>query len=173
MTSTIKRYGVFYILILLFGFVLSYLILGDSQENYDKSEIVGYSIMLLASVTVFLAIKEYKTKQNNGNLSFIQGFKIGISVSAIGGLGFGLYNWVYINWLNPNFLSDYMAYSEQQIRDSGLSEAQINQQLAELAEYSDLIQHQGFNVLLMFATVFLIGLLFTVVSALALKTTQK
>jgi hypothetical protein len=170
MANVIGRFGLIYILILAICFFLSFIILEDSPDNYKIGEIVGYSIMLLASITIFFAIKEFKEKHNNGQLGFIQGLKIGTLVSIMGGVGFGVYNWIYLNWLNPNFTTEYMAYSEQQIKSSGLPEKEINTQLAELAQYSDLFQSDLFNVLLMFTTVFIIGLLFTLVSSAALKT---
>lgn len=173
MVSVIGRFGLIYVLILASCFYLSFVVLEDTPENYDIGEIVGYSIMLLASITIFFAIKEFKEKHNNGQLGFLDGLKIGTMLSTIGGIGFGVYNWIYLTWLNPNFTTEYMAYSEQQIRSSGLSEQEINTQLAELAQYSELIQSDWFNVFLMFMTVFIIGLLFTLVSAAALKTPNK
>jgi hypothetical protein len=169
MTRIIGKFGLIYILILASCFYLSFIILEDSPENYSIGEVIGYSIMLIASLTIFFAIKEFKERHNNGHLSFLQGLKIGSLISTIGGIGFGIYNWVYLNWLNPNFTAEYMAYSEQKIRNSDLSEQQIATQLAELAQYSDLMQSDLFNIVLMFATVFIIGLLFTLVSAAALK----
>ena len=172
MTPTILRFGLLFGMALAIGFFASYLLVGTAPENYGKSEIVGYSVMIISSIAVFFAVKEFRDQRNGGQLTFLQGIGIGTSVSAIAGLCFALYNWVYITWLQPGFLKEYQAYSEQQIRQSGQSAEVIEQQLAELAQFSALMDTGIGYLAVMFATVFFIGLLFTLVTAATLKSTH-
>jgi hypothetical protein len=125
--------------------------------------------MLVSAIAVIYGIKDFK-QQNNGELSFINGAKVGTGISAIAGLMFGAYMMVYLRWLNPEFTQSYMTYMEQQIKQSGATNAVISQQLEELQAYSDFMSNDWLQSLVMFATVFLIGLLITLVSSLAMKT---
>ncbi len=169
MFQTIKRYGLIQGLFLFIAFFASYFIFGDSPENYSKGEVYGYSMMILSCTAIFLAAKHYRDVQNNGVMKFGAGVGLGLGVSAIGASIFALYNWVYLTWLNPNFLSEYQTWHEAQIRTSGLSEAEINRQLAELAQSSEMMQSMSVMLVIMFLTVFFIGALFSLVTAAALK----
>ena len=166
------RYGLLYGIALGIGFFGSYLILGDTPDSFKTSEVVGYSVMLVSSIAVIFGIKEYKEKHQNGQLTFLQGFGIGSAISAIAGFIFGLYNLVYLRWLNPEFTQVYLAHSEEQIRSRGLNEEELQRQLAELASYAELISNEFMQALLMFITVFAIGVLFAAVSAAAMRKPQ-
>lgn len=169
MGNLVVRYGCYYGLALMVGFGLSYILIGTSPENFTKSEIAGYSVMVLSSISIYFATKQYKVNKEGQPMLFSDGLKVGFGVSAIGGLFFALYNWLYVNVLEPGFLQTYLQYSEQQIRESGEDAATIDRQLQELASYSDLMNSQLFYLFVMFMTVFLIGVLFTLVTAIAMK----
>ena len=164
MTNNILKYGVIQGFILLIGFHAAHLVFGTSPENYTASEITGYTVIILSCICIYFAVRRQK-ETNGGHLKFGQGLLTGLGVSAIGGFFFGLYNWVYVTWIHPSFTAEYMAYSEEKIRTSGLAQAEIDKQLAELEQYSDLMQSNAFMVVVMFFTVFLIGLLFSLVTA--------
>ena len=168
MQNITLRYGLYYSALLCLGFVISYLIFGTATENYSKSEVLGYSIMLFASVVILFAVRSAKQKSND-QLSFGKGLSVGLGVSAIGSLAFAAYNWVYVKWLHPEFISEYMAYQKQLVLNSGLSESVIEQQLTELAAYSDIMDNPFMMAAIMFVTVFAIGVLFSLVAAVAFR----
>jgi hypothetical protein len=78
-----------------------------------------------------------------------------------------------LEFINPTFTATYVQYSEQQIRSSGVEPLVMKQQLAELAHYADLMSNNFTQSMVMFATVFIIGMLFSVVSAFAFRTPRK
>lgn len=169
MRNVIIRFGCYYGLALIVGFALSYLLIGTSPENFTKSEIAGYSVMVLSSISIYFATKQYKTNKDGQPMLFSDGLKVGLGVSAIGSMFFAFYNWLFVNILEPGFMQTYLQYSEQQIRNSGEDAATIEMQLQELASYSELMNSQLFYLFVMFMTVFVIGVLFTLVTAVAMK----
>lgn len=171
--SSIIRFGFLYGLALVISFYLSHLLLGTSPDNFTKGEIVGYSVMIISSLAVVMGIKEFKRNIAPAPLGFIVGFNVGLGISLIAASIFAAYNWVYLEFINPEFTTTYIQYSEQQIRDSDLDPLSIEQQLEELARYSELMSSNLTQSAVMFATVFIIGLLFSVVSAIAFRTSQK
>jgi hypothetical protein len=76
-------------------------------------------------------------------------------------------------FINPTFTTTYIQYSEQKINSSGLEPKVIEQQLVKLADNADLVSNNFTQSVVMFASVFVIGILFSVVSAWALRTPQK
>lgn len=164
------RFGLLYGLALVVSFFLSHLVLGTSPDNFTKGEIVGYSIMIISSLMVVLGIREYKQKRrHDAPLSFTTALGVGLGISVIASSIFALYNWLYLEFINPTFTATYMQYSEQQIRTSGLEPSVIEQQLEELAYYGELMSNNFTQSAVMFATVFIIGILFSLVSALAFR----
>jgi hypothetical protein len=170
---TIIRFGLIYGLALGIGFYVSHLVLGTSTDNFTKGEIVGYSVIIISSLAVVMGIKEYKQKRAPAPLGFMGAFGVGLGISLIAANMFALYNWLYLEFINPTFTATYIQYSEQQILSSGLETVEIEQQLEELAHYAELMSNNFTQSMLMFATVFIIGLLFSLVSALALRTPRK
>lgn len=168
MIKYINKFGLIFAAALFSGFFIAHILLGDSPDNYAKSETVGYGIMIFSAFSVMLAIREYRLKQ--GYLYFSQGIQIGAGVSAIGGLGFALYNWIYLTWINPDFVMEYVEYHRQIILSSTETQTVKDKQLADLSAYSELVSQQWFNLSLMFITVFIIGLLFTLLSAAMFRT---
>ena len=129
--------------------------------------------MIISSLAVVMGIKEYKQKRAPAPLGFMGALGVGLGISLIAANMFALYNWLYLEFINPTFTATYIQYSEQQILSSGLEPIVIEQQLEELAHYADLMSNNFTQSMLMFATVFIIGLLFSLVSALALRTPRK
>ncbi|WP_339724517.1 DUF4199 domain-containing protein [uncultured Paraglaciecola sp.] len=170
--NSILRFGCLYGLALVFSFYLSHLLLGTDPDNFTKGEIVGYSVMIISSLAVVMGIKEFKQKRAPAPLGFMNGLGVGLGISFIAASIFALYNWFYLAFINPEFTATYIQYSEQQIRSSGLDPVIIEQQLAELAHYAELMSSNFNQSVVMFATVFIIGLLFSVVTAIALRTSQ-
>lgn len=170
---SIIRFGLIYGLALGIGFYVSHLVLGTNADNFTKGEIVGYSVMIISSLAVVMGIKEYKQKRAPAPLGFMGALGVGLGISLIAANMFALYNWLYLEFINPTFTATYIQYSEQQILSSGLELIVIEQQLEELAHYADLMSNNFTQSMLMFATVFIIGLLFSLVSALALRTPRK
>lgn len=170
---SIIRFGILFGLALVIGFYTSHLLLAATPDNFAISKIVGYSVMIISSLAVIMGIKDYKQQRAPAPLGFMGGLGVGLGVSLIAAHVFALYNWFYLVFINPKFTTTYLQYSEQKIYSSGLEPIVIEQQLADLDDYAELMSNNFTQSMLMFATVFVIGLLFSVVSALALRTPRK
>lgn len=168
--TIILRFGLLYGLALGVGFYGSHLALGTSPDNFSLGEIIGYSVMIISSLAVVMGIRDYRDKRRPHHTEFLSAFGVGLGITLIASSLFALYNWVYLEKINPEFTQTYIAYTEQQVLSSGLPEEQIQQQLTELAHYAELMSNNVTQSMLMFATVFIIGLLFSLISALAVRT---
>ena len=85
MKKNILTYG------LIAGIVVSVLMLSsvnyfshcEGNVDYNTSIFIGYASMLLAFSLVFVGIRNYRDKYNEGVISFGKAFKIGILISLI------------------------------------------------------------------------------------------
>jgi hypothetical protein len=170
---SIIRFGLLYGSRLVIGFVVSHLVLGANPNNFTVIKIVSVGVTIISSLALIMGIREYKQKRAPAPLSFMAGLVVGLGISLIAAHIFALYNWFYLVFINPTFTTTYLQHSEQKIRLSGLAPRVIEQQLTDLANYADLMSNNFTQFMVMFVTVFAIGFLFSLVSALILRTPRK
>lgn len=165
MKSTILRYGAYGAAAICVLFLLSWFL--GSSLDFGTQEIIGYASMVLSLTTVFFGIRHFRDRQNSGTLSLGEGLKIGLGISLITALAFGVLDMAYM-WMNPGFTDTYYDTILTQLQ-AELSPAEFEQRKAELESQRALFSNPLMSFLLMAFTVFLIGIIMTVVSSLLLK----
>jgi hypothetical protein len=134
--------------------------------------IVGYLAMLIGFSMIFVAIKNYRDKYNNGFISFGRAFKIGFLISLIASTIYVLVWGIEFNFFMPDFMERYIGHIEQQARTSANS-AELQREAAEMAKYKDMYKNPVFFALFTYAEILPVGLLVTLVSALILRRRNK
>lgn len=81
------------------------------------------SILALVALIVF-GIKKYK-EANNGFLSWGQAVKIGVGIAIISALIGSLYNYVFMNFIEPDFMQQMAEIQNQKMLDQGYTDEQI------------------------------------------------
>ena len=143
---------------------LAGLIIGHGPETFKIGEIIGYSTMILSMLIIFLAANEYQKQNTQKNVGFKQIFAIGIGISFIAGAMFGVYNVIYVTYIAPEFMDQYYQYYTDNIKNSGAPAAEISQQIKQIESEKEMFMNPLVNFLVMFATVFVIGLIVSVIS---------
>lgn len=139
------------------------------NDRFDHSMIIGYASMLCAFSLVFVGIKNYRDKYNNGFVSFGKAFKTGLLISLIASTIYVLIWLVNYYLFIPDFMDRYGAYVMKQAAAEGASEAVISQKMTELATYKELYKNPLLVVLLTYAEVLPVGIVISLVCALILK----
>ena len=170
MQQNILKYGLISGSIIVLIPVISGWIIGTDPETFRMGEIIGYSTMLLSLLMIFLAVNEYKKNNPDLPLTFAKALLIGLGISAIAGIMFGVYNWVYVTFLEPEFMDQYFNYYIENIRNSGASQSDIDSQIAKLEEEKAFFMNPFVSFFAMFITVFGIGLIISLVSAFSQST---
>lgn len=153
MKTTVIKYGL-YGLITASAIFLGVLVLGKDL-SMGTQEVLGYLSMIVSLSFVFFGIKSFRDKVNNGELSFGKAFTVGLLISLFAGIGFGIVDYIYTAFINPDFMEQYI----ETMRSQGYE--------GEIPSYSS-----GFMGFLMFATVVLIGIIISIISGLLLKRTK-
>lgn len=168
MKSPILTYGLLAGVVvdaLMFGPIV---VFGERPGWLRYAEIVGYSAMALSMTLAYFAMRHERARRG-GFLSFSRGLGVGVGVTAIASLLFGLatyaFYWIVGDRLPQKLWDRYVA----QIRGSGADAASIARQLAEMEQMRSLFFSYAFQAALMFATLFLIGLAISLVSAALLR----
>ncbi|MFD2566982.1 DUF4199 domain-containing protein [Pseudotenacibaculum haliotis] len=166
MKKTVLRYGSYGGITLAVLFVLG-LYIGQGLD-YSVREVIGYTTMILSLSFIFFAIKHQRDKENEGIISFGSSLKIGVLISLIVALVFGVINLVYVEIINPEFTAEYYAHMVEKYRNS-LSEVDFQAKLKELEAQKELFSSTFMSTLIMFMTVFVLGFIISLISALFLQ----
>jgi hypothetical protein len=173
MKAIVIKYGLISASIIIF-ISLGHYILTGGEMNFELGEVIGYSSMIISMVAVYFGIRNYRDNHLQGEISFGKAFAVGAAISCVAGLIFGVYVYVLIEYITPDFGEKYMAYYIDQIKNSGASADQIKKQLDEVAAMQKGVFGQNwFQGILMFFTVFPIGLILTFLFSFLLKTKKK
>ena len=90
------------IIMILMLFTLPDMMEEMSQEDMVKGMLIGYSTMIIALSVIFVGVKSYRDKHNNGNITFGKAFQIGLYISLIACAMYGLGWEIYIMKENMN-----------------------------------------------------------------------
>lgn len=165
----VLRYGLICGLLLVVFTAAGHAVFGVDPRNFDRQEIYGYASMLLGLSVIFFAVHRYRERIGNGSLSFAKGLQVGVLTALISATIYFVYSMVYFRWVAPEFMSVYSEFYRDKISESNLPAAQISRQLAELDANMPLYLSPSFQSVVMFATVFLLGLAIALASAAILR----
>ncbi|MGM5468987.1 DUF4199 domain-containing protein [Flavobacteriaceae bacterium LMO-SS05] len=166
MKSTVIKFGMYSSLILLILFSLQFIF--EENIGYELSEIFGYASIVISLIFVYFAIKHFRDHENNGQVSLGKAIGIGLLVSLLASLTFGIINYVYVEVINPEFMTEY--YSHQvEIYRSSLSETNFQEKLKELESQKEMFTNPVISSVVMALTVLIIGLIFSLISGLILQ----
>ncbi len=166
MKNTVIRYGV-YSAITICLLALAGWFLGKNLD-YAIQEVIGYTSMVVSLLFVFFGIKHFRDKQNNGVVSFGKALWIGVLISLIAALAFGILDVIYIKYINPDFMAEYYSHYVEEMRNS-LSETEFKVEFEKLEAQKELFSNIFLSFLLMSATVLIIGFIISLISALILQ----
>ena len=138
------------------------------NERWELQEVVGYTTIILSLLFVYFGIRHWRDNYNSGQLSFGQGLKLGTLITMFPSVAFGLFSWLEMSVLDPEFSNRYYAHYVQKIKAStppGELQAGLEKLEAEKEMFASPLAQFGF----MFLTVFFIGIIITVISSLILQ----
>jgi hypothetical protein len=163
MKKVVLIYGVFAGIALILLSIVLQMSLGE------HSMVTGYVTMVLSLLMVFFGIKSYRDQHLGGQMTFGQGFKVGILITLIASLfyvvGWEIYSALYM----PNFMDDYSAKAIEQMRADGMSAAKITEKMAEMEQWKEWYKNPAIRYGLVFLEIFPVGILVTLISAAILR----
>ena len=171
MKKTIIRFGA-YASILVVGSSLIFWLFSSDTPNYAISEIAGYASIILAMAFVFFGIKHYRDNEKNGSISFGQALKLGVLITLAPSLAFGIYNAIYTELLDPGFIDSYYQYTLENMK-TDMTAAEFEAAAQKMESEKKMFANPVVGSLVMFLTVFLIGFVVAIISALILKKEDK
>jgi len=140
-----------------------------NNRDFESSMLLGYAAMLLAFSFIFVGIKNYRDKYNNGVITFGKGFKIGLLISLVASTMYVIVWLIDYYLFIPDFMDRYADHVLLQAKKNGATAAELTAKTKQMAEYKEIYKNPILVVLFTYAEILPIGLLITIISALILK----
>lgn len=140
---------------------------GSSPDNYAASQVFGYVTFVACLGMIYLGLNEAGESHN----TIWKKVVLGLSISFVAGILFGIYNVIYTSYINPEFLDEYYAYYISQLPVQ--SGPEYDAQVAALEADKEMFMHPVTQFLAMSATVIAVGIPESVLLAVIHKKMSK
>jgi len=137
--------------------------------DYNTSLLIGYASMLIAFSLVFVGIRNYRDKYNNGVISFGKAFRIGLFIVLIASTIYVVAWLIDFYFFIPDFMDKYSASMVSELKASGASQVEIDKQTTEMANMTAMLKNPFFNAMMTYVEILPVGLVVALISALILK----
>ena len=147
----------------------NYLSYCEGNVDYNTSMLIGYASMLVAFSLVFVGIRNYRDKYNEGVISFGKAFKIGIMIVLIASTMYVVAWLIDYYFFLPDFAEKYSTHTLDTLKASGASQIEIEKQTKEMANFVRMFKNPFFNAMMTYVEILPVGLIVTLISSLILK----
>lgn len=139
------------------------------EHNFEYGMLIGYATMLVALSAVFVGIKRYRDRELGGVIRFWPAFGMGVAMSVVAGILYVL-SWEASQAITDgDFMAAYSNYVIEQARAKGDSAAAIAKLSADMAQFKVQYANPLFRLPMVFAEIFPVGVLVSLVSAALLR----
>ncbi len=145
----------------------------EGNVDMTTSMLIGYASMLIAFSLVFVGIRNYRDKYQNGVISFGKSFKIGILIVLIASTLYVVSWLICYFFFMPDFLDKYGAMEIENLKSAGATVTEIENKRKEMADFTRMYKNPFFNAMMTYAEILPVGLIVTLISALILKRKTK
>lgn len=139
------------------------------KTSYNTSVLLGYTSMLIAFSLVYVGIRNYRDKYNEGVISFGKAFKIGILIVLIASTFYVVAWLIDYYFFVPDYMEKYSTHILGELKASGASQTEINKETKKMADMVTMLKNPLFNAMMTYAEILPVGLIVTLISSLILK----
>lgn len=134
--------------------------------------LIGYSSMLVALSTIFVAVKRHRDRDLGGVIKFLPAFLLGLGISTVAGVFYVLAWEAALAVTGMDFAGEYAKHMIEQKQAAGVSAAELAKYQAEAAKFQAQYANLAFRMPMTFLEIFPVGVLVSVVSAGLLRNSR-
>jgi hypothetical protein len=155
---------------LLAGVPLSIIVITmGHQQSMLNGMVVGYTIMLVALSTIFVAIKRYRDVDRGGVVRFLPAFGMGLAISVVAGVIYVIAWESSVAIAHLDFADAYAKMMVEGARKNGATGAALAKAVAEADAFKAQYANPLFRWPMTFAEIFPVGVLVSLISAALLR----
>ena len=143
---------------------------GHPPTSYGA--VIGYTIMLVALSTVFVAIKRHRDGDLGGVITFWPAFGLGLGISFVAGVLYVAAWETALAATHSDFASLYANGLIEQAKAKGATDEALTKLIASMEQFKDQYRNPLHRVPMTFAEIFPVGVLVSLISAALLRNTR-
>lgn len=145
------------------------LILYKDNDHMEIGMVIGYSSMLIAFSLIFVGIKNYRDKQNNGSVSFGKAFLIGLYITLIAST-FYVGSWmIESHFFIPDFAEKYSSSVIEATKAKGASPQELALTIKKMDEFKTMYKNPLFVIMMTYLEIIPVGILVSLIAGVILK----
>ena len=136
----------------------------------EGSELLGYTTMVVAFSTIFIAIRSYRNNYLDGSISFGRGFLLGLYITLIASALYVISWMILSETVAKDYMDNYFNEAVEQIRQSSdLTQTEMDAKISEMDKFREMYKNPVVKIGMTFMEIFPVGLLITLISAAILR----
>ena len=137
---------------------------------YDQGFGVMAASFVIMAVIIFMGLKNFK-EGNNNLLGLGEALKIGLGIALIGAIISVIYNQIFINFIEPDFMDNMMKVSEQKMLEQypNMTDEQLEGAKAMQEKFSSPLMGAAMGII----GSLLFGFIISLIEGLILKRTEE
>ena len=143
-------------------------LVGKESIDFDMGMIWGYATMIIALSLVFFGIKSYRDN-NGGRITFLKGLQVGILISLISAVCYGISWEAYYRTSGADFIQQYSAHYIDQMRAKGASDTEIAETQTQMDQFGEMYKNFFVRFGMTLMEILPVGIVVTLISAALLR----
>ncbi len=156
----ILKYG-FLVGVLVFIYILLELVLGLHGKYLNVGQYTGYLRYLLLAAGIYIGTNDLRYEPPGTDITFWTAFGKGLGISAVAGVIICISEWLYIDFINPQFVQDFSEFMINKLKAANASAEHI----AEVMKQTHIRKPLGMQMLLYFAETMILGFIFSLINS--------
>jgi hypothetical protein len=146
--------------------------LSGGKALYEGGMVMGYTIMLIALSTVFIAIKRQRDINGGGVIKFWPALGLGLGITLVASVFYSA-AWELAQAISQvDFTSVYAAAQIEELKAKGASPEKIAATAAEMAKFAEWYKNPLYRIPMTLVEILPVGVLVSVVSAALLRNSR-
>lgn len=138
--------------------------------NFDNGEITGYTTIVVSLSLVFFGIKTYRDKYSNGMVSFGQAVKVGLLITLIASVMYGLAWEISFANMSKDFITQMTEHRFAEMKADGATDAELAEAREQWAAFAEYYKNPIIRFLMTITVEIMpIGIVITLISAALLR----
>lgn len=137
--------------------------------SIDYGEWIGYTTMVIALSMIFFGIKSFRDNQQNGAITFGQGFRIGLLISVIASIMYACAWEITYSRMSDEFSQKMGERNIEKIKAKGATEAEVQEAKQKMASFVEMYKNPFVRFGITTMEIFPVGLVISLLSAGVLR----
>jgi len=139
--------------------------IGLHGKYLEYGQYTGYVRYVLLAAGVFIGVRDTRDGERNGSISFWPAVWVGIRISFVAAAVITISELIYIQFVNPGFTEDYIAFMIAKLKAANATVEEINNLLAQAKAWSS----TAWQIVFYMGETMALGAIFSIIAGAILK----